>query len=238
MQLLRAAMADLVLGVRCAGCEAPGRVLCAHCAAELGRRPAVRSPDPSPAALVRPTPVVPVSLTVYEGVVVPVLHAYKEESRTALAAPLGRLLAGAVGSVLDRRRTPGPVCLVPVPSRRSAVRARGFDAGATLARAAAAALRRRGVPARARPVLRVGRIADQTGLSAAERVENLAGAYDLRRRPSVGLVVVTDDVLTTGASAAEAVRVLTAGGRRPVAVVTVAATRRRRGHAWDESRPA
>ncbi|MFC6151501.1 ComF family protein, partial [Mumia xiangluensis] len=127
------------------------------------------------------------------------------------------------------------VRLVPVPSRRSAVRARGFDAGAALARSAAADLRRRGLPARAAPVLRVGRIADQAGLTAADRARNLAGAYRLRRPLGAGLVVVTDDVLTTGASAAEAVRVLTEAGSRPVAVVTVAATRRRLGRAGDGS---
>ena len=39
---------------------------------------------------------------------------------------------------------------------------------------------------------------------------------------------VIDDVMTTGASVGEAVRALTAAGSRPVAVATVAATRRLR----------
>ncbi|MBW9209110.1 ComF family protein [Mumia sp. zg.B21] len=236
-ELLRAA-ADLVLGVRCAGCGLPGLVLCERCRRAVGGRPGIRAPDPVPLALLRPSLVVPVSLTAYEGVVVELLHAYKEEPRTALARPLGALLAVAVllalgvaeerGFALGRRQT-WSVVLVPVPSRRQAVRARGFDAGAQLARATASALRRQGVRARADPVLRVGRIADQAGLGAAERAANLAGAYRVRR-PVVGgaAVVVTDDVVTTGASVGEAVRALTAAGSRPVAVATLAATRRLR----------
>ncbi|MGH1563399.1 ComF family protein [Mumia sp. DW29H23] len=229
MRDLLTAAGDLVLGVRCAGCQAPGQVLCAACRRVVGARPAVRAPDPVPEGLLVPSLVVPVSLTSYDGVVVDVLHAYKEEPRTALAGPLGLLLAGAVRVALAAARGDGePVVLVPVPSRRRAVRARGFDAGAQLARATAAALRRQGLRARATPVLSVGRVADQAGLGAAERAANLAGAYRARRLPGRVSVVVTDDVLTTGASAAEAVRALSAAGSRPLAVATIAATRRRR----------
>lgn len=226
-ELMRAA-ADLVLGVRCAGCAVPGVVLCAPCRSALGASLAIRAPDPLPRGLAEPSLVVPASLAAYEGRVVDVVHAYKEEPRTALARPLGELLAGVVVAVLGVLGLSGQVRLVPVPSRRTAVRARGFDAGATLARAAATSLRRQGVAARAHPVLTVGRVADQAGLSAVERAVNLAGAYAVRRAPPPGAVVLTDDVLTTGASAAEAVRALTAAGRRPVAVATLAATRRRR----------
>ncbi|QMW65572.1 ComF family protein [Mumia sp. ZJ1417] len=232
-ELLKAA-ADLLLGVRCAGCEDPGVVLCAGCEARVRGAPAVRSPDPAPRALTRAPPVVMVSTGPYEDVVPAALHAYKEEPRTALAAPLGRALADAVLHALVLTGATGrEIRLVPVPSRRSAVRARGFDAGGELALRAAADLRRRGLPVRTSRVLAVDTsVRDQAGLSAAERATNLAGAYRLRGSPvgragAACAVVVTDDVLTTGASAAEAVRVLGAAGTRPIAVATVAATVRR-----------
>lgn len=229
--LLRAA-ADLVLGVRCAGCEAPGVALCVRCETRVRAGPALRAPDPLPRVLRHAPPVVMASAGPYEGIVTSVLHAYKEEPRTALAAPLGRALADAVLRALAAAGADAdvPVRLVPVPSRRSAVRARGFDAGGELALRAAGELRRRGVPVRTLRVLEVAAaVRDQAGLSAAERADNLAGAYRVRHPlpGAPGRLVVTDDVLTTGASAGEAVRALAAARARPIAVATVAATVRR-----------
>ncbi|MBT2472476.1 hypothetical protein J7E97_32650 [Streptomyces sp. ISL-66] len=87
-----------------------------------------------------------------------------------------------------------------------------------MALAASASLRRSGVPARLAPVLRLRRaVADQAGLGAPERRENLAGA--LEARPGAGRltagaarIVLVDDVMTTGSTLAEAARALRAAG--------------------------
>jgi predicted amidophosphoribosyltransferase len=90
-------------------------------------------------------------------------------------------------------------------------------------------LRRIGIDAQVSQSLAPARVTvDQVGLSAAERARNLHGAF--RWRPGRSLsgrdVVVVDDILTTGATVSEAVRVLDEAGHRPVGIAVVAATPR------------
>ena len=67
-------------------------------------------------------------------------------------------------------------------------------------------------------------VRDSVGLSSAARQRNIAGRVRLRL-PSEGLegeVLVVDDIVTTGATAAESVRTLQTSGARVVAVLAVA----------------
>ncbi|MER5867810.1 ComF family protein [Kitasatospora sp. NPDC002040] len=216
---------DLLLPARCAGCGAGRSQLCPGCRAALTTaRAGPAGPQPPPAGL---PPVH--SAAPYADPVRRLLIAHKERGALRLAGPLGQALARAVGPVLDGR----PVLLVPMPSTRRSVRARGHDPTLRLARAAAGELRRAGHRVRAAPVLRHGRaVADQSGLTAAQRRANLHGALVLR--PGAGRLltgrqpVLVDDLVTTGATLAEAARVLTAHGHPPRAAATVAAAVRRR----------
>ncbi|MFD7735507.1 ComF family protein [Kitasatospora phosalacinea] len=74
-------------------------------------------------------------------------------------------------------------------------------------------------------------VADQAGLGAAERRRNLDGALAVPARVAPRLaghrLVLVDDLVTTGASLAEAARALRAAGCPPRAAATVAATARR-----------
>lgn len=124
------------------------------------------------------------------------------------------------------RRRPEPVVLVPVPSGRRAVAGRGHDPVRRLAQEAARTLRREGMAVRTLSVLRQRRsVADQARLSAVERTANLAGALEPTplgaRSLRAGRVVLVDDVMTTGASLAEAARAL--GGVATAAVLAVRA---------------
>jgi predicted amidophosphoribosyltransferase len=223
---------DLLLPTRCAGCGEGRAQLCARCRAALaGAAPGAADPRPRPAGLPPVHAAVP-----YAGPVRGLLIAHKERGALGLAGPLGGALAAAVRTAVG---TPppgaGPVLLVPVPSARAAVRARGHDPTLRLARAAARALRRGGLPARALPVLRqVRRVRDQAGLGAAERRRNLHGALGLAPGRAGRLagrpVVLVDDLLTTGASLADAARALREAGCPARAAATVAATARRRPH--------
>jgi predicted amidophosphoribosyltransferase len=82
------------------------------------------------------------------------------------------------------------------------------------------------------PALRhVRTVTDSAGLGAADRVANLSGAFAVGRRWQRSLagteVVIADDLLTTGATIAEATRTLRGGGAVVVGAATVAATVRR-----------
>ncbi|MFE3555400.1 ComF family protein [Streptomyces sp. NPDC059193] len=226
-------LAGLVLPVDCAGCGAARVLLCARCREALGGAGAARArPFPPPAGL----PAV-FAAAAYEGPVRAVLLAHKERGALPLAGALGAALAVSVRAALTGPAGAGwggrEVVLVPVPSARRQVRARGHDPARRIALAAAGRLRRAGVPACVAPVLRLRRaVADQAGLGARERRENLAGALEAgpggaRLTAGAGLMLV-DDLITTGATLAEAARAVRAAGlgdgAAPRAAV-VAATR-------------
>jgi predicted amidophosphoribosyltransferase len=157
---------------------------------------------------------------------------WKERGRYDLTGPFAGALAGVLSVLAVSGALPGGCVLVPVPSRRAARRARGADLTWDLARGAA--LRSDRVGHRALRVLRhVRAVRDQAGLGAAARHRNLLGALAVRpgavSRVAGRRCLVLDDVVTTGATAAEAARALTAAGAHVVGVCCLSVTVRRHG---------
>ena len=65
---------------------------------------------------------------------------------------------------------------------------------------------------------------DSAGLSSAARERNIAGRVRLTGRlPANAEVLLIDDIVTTGATACESVRILQSAGARVSAVLAVAA---------------
>ncbi len=239
--MLRDAVLDLLIGSSCVGCGLPGRLLCPECVATLPARASPAWPEPAPPGLVRPWAAAP-----YEGLVRALVIGHKEHARHAHAPVLGRLLALACADLIATVAADGEegggrpwdtgVLLVPVPSRPGSDRARGHAPTRTLARSAARTLRSGGVRAtRADLLTHRGGVVDQAGLDAAARAANLAGALATVPRALAraahghppALVIVCDDVITTGATMAEAQRALAAGGVPVLGGAAVAATLRR-----------
>lgn len=196
---------DLVVPQVCAGCDAPGLVWCPRCARACLGPGTVRVPGPVPCR----------AACEHAGPAGRAVVAFKDAQVRRLGSPLASLLALAVTDALADARAPRgvPVWVVPVPSRRSAVRTRGSDHTAVLAGRAARQLRRAGVPAhRCAGLEHVRTSRDQVGLTREQRTMNVAGSLRALALPP-GVIVVVDDVTTTGATVAEAVRALGAAGR-------------------------
>jgi predicted amidophosphoribosyltransferase len=219
---------DLAFGSTCVSCALPGRLLCPSCrdALPLAARP-VR-PDPCPEGLAPAF-----AAAEYADPVRRMILLHKEHRAFTLARPLGAALVLPVRAGM----TPtGRTLLVPVPSRPAVVRARGHDPMLRITRAATQLLRAAGADVGVNRLLRQrDTVADQAGLTAPERVANLAermavhpGRLRALARTGVPVtVVVCDDVLTTGSTAREAQRALEAVGLPVAAVCCVAATRKR-----------
>lgn len=209
-------MLDLFLPAECGGCGAPSTRWCDACAAEL-----TVQPDQPHVVNPRIDAGVPVfALGRYANARRHAILALKEQGRTDLVDPLARALAVGVHRLLSWGIVPTPLSLVPAPTRRSAARRRGGDPVARLARAAVAGHPEIDVV----PALRLKALTrDSVGLGTAARERNITGRVVLRGRPPHTEVMLVDDIVTTGATARESVRVLHAAGVRVAAVLAIAA---------------
>ena len=213
--MLGAALLDVVLPLECGGCGAPSTRWCPVCAAALD----VGADEPH-VIVTRIDPGVPVfALGRYAGPRRHAIVAVKERGRRDLTGPLARALALGINQLLNWGVLAPPLIVVPAPTRRAAARRRGGDPVTRMA-AAAAATRPDIVVA---PVLRTAALVrDSVGLSGADRERNLAGRVRLTRAVSGGEVLLVDDIVTTGATARESVRVLAGAGIQVAAVLTLA----------------
>ena len=119
MAAIVTALADLVLGARCAGCGLPALGLCPECRAVLG---ALR-----PRRVTRPLDGFPgtVAAGEYADQLRQVLLSAKQRGGLTHLPLLGRLTARAVAALVLAADPPLPLVLVPVPTVASRVRGRG-----------------------------------------------------------------------------------------------------------------
>ncbi len=143
-------------------------------------------------------------------------HRLKYSDRAELARPIARWMARAGADILADADF-----LVPVPLHRLRLWKRRFNQAALLAKEVS---RWTGKPCDVGALLRVKATRSQVGLSRVQRAENLQGAFRVAEGASVRgrNVILVDDVLTSGATANAASRVLLRAGAKRVDVMVFA----------------
>jgi ComF family protein len=235
-QALRAAL-DVLLPPSCLTCdrpvEAPGQFcaecfrgaafitepLCVHCGVPFSHAGQGGPERLCPACRLHPAPWRQARAALrYDGHAKRLLLPFKHADRPELAGALAPMMARA-GAVLLRSAD----LIVPVPLHRRRLFARRYNQAALLARALA---RLSGVPAVPDLLRRTRATVSLGDLTATARAEAVDGAFALHPRRSARLagrqVLLVDDVMTSGATAAACTDVLLAGGASGVDVLVAA----------------
>ncbi|MDD5018550.1 MAG: ComF family protein, partial [Eubacteriales bacterium] len=148
----------------------------------------------------------------YDGAVKKIVKGYKYGGKKWLSRFMAAGLSRAAACKFD-----GISCICHVPLHKKRRKIRGFDQAEELARRVARAA---GLPYVC-ALKRVKNTKTQTRLSEKERRENIKGAFE-KAADVFGNVLLIDDVLTTGATAAECAGVLKEAGAKNVYVLTFA----------------
>jgi ComF family protein len=224
---------DLLFPPRCVGCQSFGTWFCEEC---LGVVPRVEPPfcircggavERSTSRLCARCRTAPLkidrirSAVYFEGTLRDAVHKFKYNGVTALAKPLGDLLA----EYWSRHPVPVDV-LVPVPLHKNRLRKRGFNQAGLLAQQLS---KQADLAMNEHTLVRQRATASQIDLGTEERKTNVRGAF----RCTTGAlanrrVLLIDDVCTTGSTLEACAVALKDGGTRSVEALTLARARTQR----------
>jgi ComF family protein len=154
----------------------------------------------------------------FDGAVRELIHQFKYSGKTMLRRPLALLAADHLDRFVIET---GPDVIIPVPLHHKRLRQRGFNQAILLGEIFAQKWR---LPLLRNSLRRVRWTEPQVNLSAAERLENVKGAFALADIVAVAgkRVLLVDDVYTTGSTVKECAKVLKSGGAQSVTAITVA----------------
>jgi predicted amidophosphoribosyltransferase len=239
LQKLMTEISDLMLARECIGCTTLGTLICANCLRTVQNRAQImrdlRFDDLAedlriPLAIAHP----------YAPPIDAMIYRYKDNAIPELARLLANLLAGAIAQIpaVNPVFNPGvkPVngptltqfpILIPIPSRKSSIRARGFDPMSLISDH----LARSGFPIAPWLVDQRGAGRSKT-LGSADRMNAAHDAFRVGGIPERYAcnpipVIVIDDVTTSGATLHAAVSQLLLAGVHVIGCAAVAGARKR-----------
>ena len=161
----------------------------------------------------------------YEAGLRELIHLLKYDGIRPAGNVLGRMLADAIVT-LEPGFGSDPVLVVPVPLHRRKSRQRRFNQSELIARIALDARRNPNLQLATGVLERRRETESQIGLSRHQRRENIRGAFAVAKPEKVEgrVVLLVDDVFTTGTTVSECAKVLLRSGASKVWVATVART--------------
>jgi predicted amidophosphoribosyltransferase len=207
-------LAELIFPSRCIGCSQLGISICSTC------RKSWHSHIYHRTIKVLDTSYPVISAIEYSPIASRVLMRAKEANQEAA----DQLLVGALSHSLRYfLKNFGFGDLVPIPSRRSATRKRGRDFMQEITDSVA-----ENESIKSLQILQHQRaVKDQSQLNSQQRSRNIAGAFstsfnlaEVRDSGNIGPLIIVDDLVTTGATLAEAIRALRTAGFPVLGAVT------------------
>jgi ComF family protein len=231
---LRNAALDLLFPAQCLGCRSEGSFLCEQCAGALPMTP--------PACIIckKLKPAKPLAIAgrtckscrqksnvfaffspyLYENQTIrDLIHQLKYQRVRAIHDVLAGLLARSLNYFSFR--VPAEAIVIPIPLYPSRERVRGFNQSALIAEALCTKLSIMHSPHLLR---KIKKTAPQMELTAEKRRTNLIGTFAVADQAAVKdkIIILLDDVKTTGTTLEEAARTLKAAGAKRVWAITVA----------------
>ncbi len=206
IESVRDGVLDLIFTPRCVECGGEGAYMCASCLAAV---------EPERSAFEVAAGIEARAVYRFEGAARKAVHQLKYQGVTALAPPLGRLMASRLP-----RETPATTLIVPVPLHRSRLRERGYNQAELLAKEVG---RRTGAPVAVRLLGRTAAAPPQAQARSVEaRTDAVRGAFRAALEAEGARVLLIDDVCTTGATLAACAGALAEAGAAHVAALTFA----------------
>lgn len=211
-------LADLIFPSRCIGCSQLGISICSNCRSSWHPHTYLR--EVSVEGCNYPV----VSSVQYSPIASQVLLSAKESN----IAAADKLLIDAISHSLNHfiKRFGGST-LVAIPSRRSATRKRGRNFLSEITSEVARISENRISFIDTKLLVHSRSVKDQSALNSRQRQSNVSGALvvpsNFTPRSSggnIGPLIIVDDLITTGATLAEAIRALCAAGFEVKGAVT------------------
>ncbi len=163
-----------------------------------------------------------ISICPYEGTARQAIRAFKYQDKQELASDLAQTLEAGLESLLkpvnqpDKRRG---FVLIAVPLHQTKLEERGFNQSELITRELS---KRTGIRCDTRALIRARATTPQYGLTKGERAINVSSAFKANHRVKGKNVILVDDVLTSGATAAACAQALLEAGAESVSVLTIA----------------